>query len=433
MLGPARRGVGRACSSSSASSARRKRIAGADPVAERDHVRALLGRRASAGTSSTPATGSCSRPRAARRTPPPPRRCRRRGTYGPLLLLHRRRRRSRAAAGLPARHPARLRPTTRCAASTTTAGSSATRARSRPTCRRASIPCSRSSPSTPEPAEMAEAEQPERLRPETRDGRRRAPAHGRLDAALRAPAAQPDPQADRAGCRPTTRRACWARQEIARLERLGFTGEMRGEHEEPLRPLPSARRPRPAAAGRGLALGPALTARPAPATDPRCARRSGAGLLARRALSGVRRAVVPRSREQLGEQERRGPPGGRARRAARARLGTQERSATGTHRAQLSRRTVADACEVCGHALLRRRNTSTATEGGRSDPPPHARRPLPRLLALVLARGAGRAGRARRRARARLGVDLGGLGAGRGVGARAAGRHAPSGSRSARG
>jgi hypothetical protein len=28
-------------------------------------------------------------------------------------------------------------------------------------------------------------------------------------------------------------------REIARLERIAFTGETRGEHEEPLRPLPS--------------------------------------------------------------------------------------------------------------------------------------------------------------------------------------------------
>ena len=41
----------------------------------------------SAGTSSTPATASCSPPPAARRTRRPPRRCRRTGTYGPLLLL----------------------------------------------------------------------------------------------------------------------------------------------------------------------------------------------------------------------------------------------------------------------------------------------------------------------------------------------------------
>jgi hypothetical protein len=49
---------------------------------------------------------------------------------------------------------------------------------------------------------MAEAEQPQRLRPEhhvTVEGER----------------------------------------EIARLERIAFTGETRGEHEEPLRPLPS--------------------------------------------------------------------------------------------------------------------------------------------------------------------------------------------------
>ena len=60
-----------------------KRIAGADAgAAPRSPSPATRRRRASAGTSSTRATASCSPTRAGRRTPPPPRRCRRTARTG---------------------------------------------------------------------------------------------------------------------------------------------------------------------------------------------------------------------------------------------------------------------------------------------------------------------------------------------------------------
>ena len=115
-----------------------KRIAGDRPGGQRDRVRALSRTATSAGTSSTPATGSCSPTRAGPQDAAAAAPLSASGTYGPLLLLT-------DAGVLPQPlqdylldiQPGYDAETDRSAASTTTAGSSATRARSRPPCRRA--------------------------------------------------------------------------------------------------------------------------------------------------------------------------------------------------------------------------------------------------------------------------------------------------------
>src|SRR3712207_1213884 len=98
-------------------------------------------------------------------------------------------------------------------------------------CRRASTPSSRSSPSTPEETEsvMAQAEQPERLRP----GRQVTVDDIRQLMGASTPhfALQLRNRIQRliAGLPPGDPARALGEQEIARLERLGFTGETRGE------------------------------------------------------------------------------------------------------------------------------------------------------------------------------------------------------------
>jgi hypothetical protein len=86
---------------------------------------------------------------------------------------------------------------------------------------------------------MAEAEQPERLRPEHRvtvdDVRQLMGAstpHFALQLRNRI-------RTLIAGLDAEDPARLEGEREIARLERIAFTGETRGEHEEPLRPLPS--------------------------------------------------------------------------------------------------------------------------------------------------------------------------------------------------
>ena len=167
-------------------------------------------------------------------------------------------RRSRAAASTarccssqrPARCPSRCRSTcstssrattrTRCAGSTITAGSWATRARSRGTCSRASTPSWRSSPSTRKASEMAQAEQPERLRKDravTVDDVRQLMGSSTPHFAL-----QLRNRIARliAGLPPDDPARLLGEHEIARLESLAFTGEVRGEgYQDGQRLLPS--------------------------------------------------------------------------------------------------------------------------------------------------------------------------------------------------
>jgi hypothetical protein len=86
---------------------------------------------------------------------------------------------------------------------------------------------------------MAEAEQPQRLRPEHRvtvDDVRQLMGASTPHFAL-----QLRERIRRliAGLEPGDPARLEGEREIARLERIAFTGETRGEHEEPLRPLPS--------------------------------------------------------------------------------------------------------------------------------------------------------------------------------------------------
>jgi hypothetical protein len=86
---------------------------------------------------------------------------------------------------------------------------------------------------------MAEAEQPQRLRPEHRvtvDDVRQLMGASTPHFAL-----QLRERIRRliAGLEPGDPARLEGEAEIARLERIAFTGETRGEHEEPLRPLPS--------------------------------------------------------------------------------------------------------------------------------------------------------------------------------------------------
>jgi hypothetical protein len=86
---------------------------------------------------------------------------------------------------------------------------------------------------------MAEAEQPQRLRPDHRvtvDDVRQLMGASTPHFAL-----QLRERIRRliAGLEPDDPARIEGEREIARLERIAFTGETRGEHEEPLRPLPS--------------------------------------------------------------------------------------------------------------------------------------------------------------------------------------------------
>jgi hypothetical protein len=86
---------------------------------------------------------------------------------------------------------------------------------------------------------MAEAEQPQRLRPDHRvtvDDVRQLMGASTPHFAL-----QLRERIRRliAGLEPGDPARLEGEREIARLERIAFTGETRGEHEEPLRPLPS--------------------------------------------------------------------------------------------------------------------------------------------------------------------------------------------------
>jgi hypothetical protein len=86
---------------------------------------------------------------------------------------------------------------------------------------------------------MAEAEQPQRLRPEHRvtvDDVRQLMGASTPHFAL-----QLRERLRRliGGLEPDDPARLEGEREIARLERIAVTGETRGEHEEPLRPLPS--------------------------------------------------------------------------------------------------------------------------------------------------------------------------------------------------
>jgi hypothetical protein len=86
---------------------------------------------------------------------------------------------------------------------------------------------------------MAEAEQPQRLRADHRatvDDVRQLTGASTPHFAL-----QLRERIRRliAGLEPGDPARVEGEREIARLERIAFTGETRGEHEEPLRPLPS--------------------------------------------------------------------------------------------------------------------------------------------------------------------------------------------------
>jgi hypothetical protein len=86
---------------------------------------------------------------------------------------------------------------------------------------------------------MAEAEQPQRLRADHRakvDDVRQLTGASTPHFAL-----QLRERIRRliAGLEPDDPARLEGEREIARLERIAFTGETRGEHEEPLRPLPS--------------------------------------------------------------------------------------------------------------------------------------------------------------------------------------------------
>jgi hypothetical protein len=86
---------------------------------------------------------------------------------------------------------------------------------------------------------MAEAEQPQRLRPEHRvtvDDVRQLMGASTPHFALQL---RERIRRLTAGLEPDDPARLEGEREIARLERIAFTGETRGEHEEPLRPLPS--------------------------------------------------------------------------------------------------------------------------------------------------------------------------------------------------
>ena len=155
------------------------------------------------------------------------------GTYGPLLLVsnagHARRSRSTTTCSTSSRATARI----RCAASTITAGSSGTTRRSRWGSRRGSTSSSRS-PASRSPRRVAVLDRhtcPKPSIPIRRSAdhavtrRRRPPAHGRLDAALRAADPQPDRAADRRAARrrprPGRGRARDRAPDEARLHRRG--------------------------------------------------------------------------------------------------------------------------------------------------------------------------------------------------------------------
>ena len=225
VLGPRERGLARGRARSSAQLGTVTRIAGADAA-----TTAIAFARFSTGDVRLGHRRPRPRPRlrrsaAAARRRRPPRRCRRAGRYGPLLLTDDADGLPARGRRLPARHPARL-------PSDPVRGvynhgwiDRRTSRPSRVAPRPRSTPCSRSPPSASrEPDERSRAPRAQRARP--RGHRRgRAPADGRLDAALRAAAAQPDRAADRAACPPTTRRALEGEREIARLDALGFDGE----------------------------------------------------------------------------------------------------------------------------------------------------------------------------------------------------------------
>ena len=86
---------------------------------------------------------------------------------------------------------------------------------------------------------MAEAEQPERLGPDRRvsvDDVRQLMGASTPHFALQL---RDRIRALITGLEPGDPARAMGEAEIARLERIAFTGETRGEHEEPLRPLPS--------------------------------------------------------------------------------------------------------------------------------------------------------------------------------------------------
>ena len=411
---------------SCASSAPSSGSPGADPVTNAIAVRALHATATSAGASTDPGHGFVFASTAA-----DARRGRRRAAVGAraptarCCWSRRPRRCPPGAAGLPARHPARLRqgPGARRLQSRLADGRRGGHLRGRAVAHR-HPPRDPARRHRRRLTPMAQAEQPERLRPQHQGhGRRRAPADGRLHAALRPAAAQPHPQADRAACRRTTRPAALGEQEIARLERLGFTGEVRGEgFQDGQRPLPVARTSTSRRAARAMTHRCATAA----ALQPR-GRRPGQGLADERRpvrprapRGGARPAcggpVVARAGEHLREQDREDDLAGGLR--VRPAPGLSAQGDQEQERATFA----TPSCQGSHDGRI-------AGLGSRD----HARRALPRLLALVHPAGAGGARGAGRRARAGLRVGLGGVGPGRGLGARACWPARPSGSRSAPG
>ena len=152
----------------------------------------------SAGASSTPATGSSSRAPAGRSTRSRRRRCRRRARTARSSCSTTPHGDAAVRAAVPARHPARLqhRPGDRGLQSRLD-HRERQRDLGRPagSHRRACWRSSRSGPPTPRRTrEPSRASRPPARRPRGH-ARRRPPAHGRVDAALRAAAAQPDREA----------------------------------------------------------------------------------------------------------------------------------------------------------------------------------------------------------------------------------------------
>ena len=235
---------------------------------------------------------------------------------------------------------------------------------------------------------MAEAEQPERLRPSTASpsttcasswAPRRRTSRCSCATASRKLIARPAGGRPRAAARRAGDRA-------ARAARLHGRDPRRAGFQDGQRPLRSlgADEPTPGAPRRPVAA--ARTRRPR--DRRRAVPRGGAAGPPRRAAAraaGVRRPVVAGRGEQLREQDREHDAARRLRVRAAARLsaqGDQEQRADGR----------SARCTACQGA----RTAGPATRVRGDD----ARRDLPRLLALVLARGAGRARRAGRRARA---------------------------------
>ena len=307
------------------------------PGRQRDRLRALLRRRVRLERRRPRPRARVRSTRSGRSTPRAAAPLSASGTYGPLLLLTDGERAARAAPGLPARHPARLRQ-----------GPGARRLQPRlddrrrerdlgrraGADRRAARDPARATAATarrlPRHGRSRAARAPPPGAP--RDGRRRAPADGRLDAALRAPAAQPDPQADRRRCRPTTRPGSRASARSRGSSGSRSPARSAGEQEQDgpaAAAQPRRGRARPAAptgpspAARAQRRGRAQPRGRRPAERLAVRRAAGAGA---RVWRGARREacggpVVLSRRRGAGRSGPRARPGARTRPAARGRAG----------------------------------------------------------------------------------------------------------------